>query len=88
MDGSNKWMGNIKRQSVAGMGLCAAGLGLVAWPIVSQFQGAVREPVLLFMALPILIGFGLIAIGFALMVAGADPFEDDSDDIRETDDPD
>ncbi len=87
MDGSNKRMGNINRHNAAGMGLCVSGLGLLAWPILSQFLGAAREPALLFLAVSILIGLGLIAAGFALMVAGAEPFKDDTGGFQDVDDP-
>ena len=85
MDGSNRRMGNIKRQSAVGMGLCIAGLGLGGWQIASYVLGTMHEPAILYFALPILVGFGLIVSGFALMVSGADPFEDDTDGVRESD---
>lgn len=87
MNGWNRRMRNIKRQSVAGMGLCASGLALLAWPVVSHVLGAAAHgSVLLFVAMPVLIGCGLITSGFALMVAGAEPFEDDGGGVREGDD--
>jgi hypothetical protein len=86
MNGSHRRMGNIKRQSVAGIGLCASGLALMAWPLVNHFLGAAHGSMLLFVAMPVLIGCGLITSGFALMVAGAEPFEDDGGGVRELDD--
>ena len=45
------------------------------------------EPALLYFALPILVGFGLTVTGFALMVSGADSFEDDTGGVREVEEP-
>lgn len=86
MDGSNKTK-SINRQSAAGMTLCVSGLGLLLWTVVSQVLGAAHQPMLLFVALPILAGLGLLVAGFALMVAGAVPFDDDGGGGRDDDDP-
>lgn len=86
MDGTNKTK-NINRQSAVGMSLCISGLVLLLWTIVSQVLGGAHQPMLLFVALPILAGLGLLVAGFALMVAGAAPFEDDGGGVREDDDP-
>ena len=87
MDNSNKQPNNVNRHNAAGMGLCTSGLGLLLWSVASQFMGAAREPMLLFFALPVLAGLGLIVSGFALMVAGAAPFEDDTGGVRDGEDP-
>lgn len=86
MGNSNKRTNNINRQSTLGMGLCVSGLGLLLWSIFSQLVGTVREPMLLFFALPVLIGLGLLVSGFALMVAGAEPFDEDAGGVRNGDD--
>ena len=85
MENSNKRTNNINRQSTLGMSLCVSGLGLLLWSVFSQFVGTAREPMMLFFALPVLMGLGLLVSGFALMVAGAEPFEDDAGGVRNSD---
>lgn len=80
MNDSDRRTNNVNRQSAVGMGLCIAGMGLLAWPIVSCFVGA--GPGLMLLAVGVLIGLGLIVTGFAMMVAGAAPFDDDEGGIR------
>ena len=88
MDGSNKRMGNIKRQSAAEWGFVSLVWVWEAGRLASYLLGTVHEPAILYLALPILIGFGLIVTGFALMVSGADPFDEDTGGFRENDDAD
>lgn len=85
MNASDRRTGNVNRQTAAGMGLCISGMGVLAWLIAGQFFGGGGEPALLFIALPVLISLGLIVGGFAMMVSGAEPFEDDGGGVRETD---
>lgn len=86
MDTSKNGSKVVNRQSAIGMSLCISGLGLLLWAILFQVPGATGS-MLISVALPVLVGFGLIVVGFAMMVAGAEPFEDDTGGVREGEDP-
>lgn len=84
MDGANKGR-KVNRQTAIGMCLCILGIGILLCAVISQLSGAAMASLLL-LALPVVVGFGLIVTGFALMVAGAEPFDDESSGVRDGND--
>ena len=74
-----------KTVSVIGFGLSATGLVgavlLISQLIPSIFDGELPEVSSVVLALEATISLIMIVTGFALMVAGADPFEDVSDEF-------